>query len=146
MFFEDFAAGQTFTTGTRTLTEKEIIDFAQQWDRQYFHLDAQAAKDSIYGGLIASGFHTLLVTFDLVIEAGIWNESSRGSPGMESVKWKLPVRPGDTLQVQLDVVETRASRTKADQGYVVWDHTTRNQDGQTVMTFRSTGISARRPA
>jgi acyl dehydratase len=145
MFFEDFAPGQRFRTGSRSLTEKDIVEFASQWDRQFFHLDAEAAKASIFGGLIASGFHTLLVTFDLVVEAAIWTESSQGSPGFERVRWLQPVRPGDTLSVEVEVVETTASR-KGDRGYVTWDHTTRNQHGETVMTFRSTNILMRRPA
>ncbi len=146
MYFEDFAPGQRFTTGSRTLTEAEIIGFASQWDRQSFHLDPEAAKDSIYGGLIASGFHTLLITFDLVVEAAIWTESSQGSPGMDTLRWLKPVRPGDTLSVAMEVVETRPSGTRDDRGYVVWDHTTTNQMGEVVMTFRSTGISLRRSA
>lgn len=139
MFFEDFAPGQRFHTGTRPISQGDIIDFAQQWDRQFFHLDAEAAKSSIFGGLIASGFHTLLVTFDLVVDAAIWTESSQGSPGIERLRWVRPVRPGDTLTVELEVVATTPSR-RGDRGYVVWDHTTRNQDGETVMTFRSTNI------
>jgi acyl dehydratase len=143
MFFEDFTPGQRFHTGTRRLAEEEIVGFARQWDRQYFHLDAEAAKSSIFHGLIASGFHTLLVTFDLVVEAAIWTESSQGSPGFERVRWPMPVRPGDTLSVEVEVVETTPSR-RGDRGYVVWDHTTRNQHGETVMTFRSTNILMRR--
>jgi acyl dehydratase len=145
MFFEDFAPGQRFHTGSRSLSEQEIIDFASRWDRQFFHLDVEAARSSIFGGLIASGFHTLLVTFDLIVEAAIWTESSQGSPGMERLRWLKPVRPGDTLTVEVEVVETTPSR-KGDRGYVVWDHTTRNQHGETVMTFRSTGILKCRPS
>lgn len=144
MFFEDFAPGQQFKTGSRQLTEPEIIAFAGKWDRQGFHLDPEIAKQSIFGGLIASGFHTMLVAFDLVVEAAIWTESSQGSPGMESVRWLKPVRPDDTLTVLLEVVETRPSRTRGDRGYVVWDHTVTNQTGEVVMSFRSTGISLRR--
>ena len=144
MFFEDFAPGQRFQTGSRTISEDEIIGFARQWDRQFFHLDPEAAKSSIFGGLVASGFHTLLVTFDLVVEAAIWTESSQGSPGFERLRWLKPVRPGDRLTVEVAVAETTPSR-RGDRGYVVWDHTTRNQDGETVMTFRSTGILMRRP-
>lgn len=145
MFFDDFTPGDRFTTGSRTLSEAEIVDFAGRWDRQYFHLDAEAAKGSIYGGLIASGFHTLLVTFDLVIEAAIWTESSQGSPGIQNLHWLKPVRPGDTLSAEVEVVACDPSR-RGDRGYVTWDHTTRNQHGEVVMTFRSTGILMRRPA
>lgn len=143
MFFEDFSPGDRFATGSRSVSETEIIAFASQWDRQVFHLDPEAAKASIFGGLIASGFHTLLVSFDLIVEAAIWTESSQGSPGWEQLRWLKPVRPGDTLSVEVEVVETTPSR-KGDRGYIVWDHTTRNQHGEPVMTFRSTGILLRR--
>lgn len=146
MFFQDFSPGQKFQTETYTITEDEIIAFAQRWDRQPFHLDADTAKGSIYGGLIASGWHTLLIAFDLVVGAGVWNESSAGSPGMETVKWLKPVRPGDMLSVTFEVVETRPSRTRDDRGYVIWDHWIHNQRGETVASFRSTGISLTRPA
>ncbi|MEM6621696.1 MAG: MaoC family dehydratase [Pseudomonadota bacterium] len=145
MFFEDFTPGQAFHTGTRTLDEAAIIAFAQQWDRQSFHLDPEAAKQSIYGGLIASGFHTLLTAFDLVIEANVWNEASQGSPGMDHVRWLKPVRPGDTLSVVFTVVEVRASSSRDDRGYVTFDHTVSNQREEVVMTYRSVGICVRRP-
>ena len=144
MFYEDFSPGDRFTTGSRSLSEAEIIEFARQWDRQFFHLDPEAAKESIYGGLIASGFHTLLTTFDLVVERKIWTESSQGSPGCEQLRWLKPVRPGDTLTVEVEVLECTPSR-KGGRGYVTWEHRTRNQHGEIVMTFRSTGILLCRP-
>ena len=144
MFFEDFTPGDRFTTGSRTITEAEIIEFASHWDRQFFHLDPEAARQSIFGGLIASGFHTLLTTFNLIVERAVWTESSQGSPGMEHLRWLKPVRPGDTLTVEFSVVECTPSR-KGDRGYVTFDHATRNQHGETVMTYRSTGIMLRRP-
>lgn len=144
MYFEDFAPGQRFTTATRSLSEDEIIDFASQWDKQAFHLDPEAAKQSIYGGLIASGFHTLVVTFDLIVAANVWNEASQGSPGMEEVRWYRPVRPGDTLRVEFDVIDVRPSSSRRDRGYVTWEHRTYNQRDEMVMSFRSTGISLRR--
>lgn len=144
MFFEDFAIGQTFTTGSRMITQDEIIAFAKQWDKQSFHLDPVAAQDSIFGGLIASGFQTLLVSFDLIVQAQIWTASGQGSPGMDQVRWVKPVRPGDTLTVDVAVLDVRASR-KGDRGYILWDHTTRNQADDVVMTFRSTTIALCRP-
>lgn len=144
MFFEDFEVGQRFTTASRALTEAEIIEFASQWDKQAFHLDPEAARTSIYGGLIASGFHTLLISFDLVLASGIWTESSNGSPGMENVRWLRPVRPGDALTVDFEVAAVKPSTKRGDRGYVTWDHVTRNQDGDAVMSYRSVGISRRR--
>jgi len=145
MFFDDFRPGQVFETGSRTISEDEIIAFARQWDRQSFHTDPEAAERSIYGGLIASGFHTLLTSFDLVVEAKIWTASSQGSPGMENVLWLKPVRPGDTLTVKVEVSDMRPSKTRDDRGYILWDHSVTNQKGEVVMTYRSTGISLRRP-
>lgn len=144
MFFEDFSPGDSFTTGSRTLSEADIIEFAGKWDRQPFHLDVEAAKGSIFGGLIASGFHTLLTSFDLIVETAIWVESSQGSPGIDQIRWLKPVRPGDRLSVELEVAEARPSR-RPDRGYVTFDHTTRNQHDEAVMTWRSTGILLRRP-
>lgn len=141
MYYEDFEPGQRFTTASQTISQDEIIAFASQWDKQSFHLDPRAAESSIYGGLIASGFHTILISFNLVVEAAIWTESSQGSPGMEDVRWLAPVRPGDTLTVDFEVVSKRKSGTRTDRGYVVWDHFTRNQDGVRVLSYRSTGIS-----
>ena len=140
MYFEDFEPGQRFTTASQTISEEEIVTFARQWDKQSFHLDPVAAEESIYGGLIASGFHTLLISFNLVVETGIWTESSQGSPGMEDLRWLAPVRPGDTLTVDFEVVSKRKSTTRADRGYVLWDHVTRNQNGAEVLSYRSTGI------
>lgn len=144
MYFEDYETGMRFQTATRTVTEAEIIAFATDWDRQPFHLDAEAARETIYGGIIASGWHTLVMSFDLVVRENIWNESSAGSPGMESVRWIRPVRPGDTLKVLFEIVDIRPSTTRGDRGYVTWDHTVTNQSDQTVCTYRSTGISLRR--
>ena len=144
MYFEDFAPGQSFETGSRSLSEAEIIAFAKQWDKQSFHIEPEAAKASIYGGLIASGFHTLLTSFDLIVEAAIWTESSQGSPGIQDLRWLKPVRPGDELTVAVEVVATRPSSSREDRGYITWDHRTTNQRGETVMTFRSVSIALRR--
>ena len=141
MYFEDFEPGQRFSTASQVISQDDIIGFASQWDKQSFHLDPVAAESSIYGGLIASGFHTLLISFNLVVEAAIWTESSQGSPGMEDLRWLAPVRPGDTLTVDFEVVSKRKSTTRSDRGYVLWDHFTRNQDDVRVLSYRSTGIS-----
>lgn len=143
MRFEEFAIGQVFVTGTRTLHEAEIINFASTWDKQSFHLDPVAAEQSIFGGLIASGFHTLLVAFDLIIETAIWTEISQGSPGIEDLRWLKPVRSGDTLRVRLEVADIRTSTSRPDRGYITWDHTITNQAGDVVMTYRSVLICAR---
>lgn len=144
-WFEDFAAGQSFTTRGATLSEAQILDFALHYDPQPFHLDVEAAVRSPYGGLIASGFQTLLVAFRLWYAERVINTASIGSPGMDEVRWTAPVRPGDTLSVQATVLETRPSRSRPDRGSVLMAYEVRNQHGETVMTFKVTQLMLTRP-
>ena len=145
MYFDDLTVGYTFETAEKTLTEEEILAFARQWDPQYFHVDPEAAKESPYGGLIASGFHTLLTAFTLVYGAGVWNEASMGSPGMEHLRWIRPVRPGDTLRVKVEVTSSTASATRDDRGRTGFSHMVVNQRDEVVMTYDCVIILARRP-
>lgn len=145
MYFDDLPVGYTYETAGRTLGEDEIIVFARQWDRQYFHTDPDRAKDSPYGGLIASGFHTMLVAFNLVLDAGVWNEASMGSPGMEHVRWVRPVRPGDTLKVKVEVTSSTPSASRPDRGRTGFRQTVVNQHGEAVMSYDCVVILARRP-
>ena len=117
LYFEDFTPGRRFKTRGMTLTEAQIMDFAWQWDPQPFHVDAEAAAASPFGGIIGSGFQTLLVAFRLWFQENIMNEASMGSPGLDEVRWLKPVRPGDTLHVEAEVMESRASDSKPDRGY-----------------------------
>jgi len=146
MFFDDLPKGFTFETGSRTLTEDDIIGFARQWDPQYFHIDAQAAAESPYGGLIASGFHTMLTAFNLSLETGVWTEASMGSPGFDSVRWLRPVRPGDTLRVKGEITSSTPSESRPDRGRTGFRHIVFNQNDEVVMTFDSVVIMARRSA
>lgn len=145
MYFEDLPQGATFTTATKTLTRDEVVDFARQWDPQPFHLDDEAAKASPYGQIIASGFHTILVAFNLILQASDWSRSSMGSPGMEQVLWIAPVFPGDTLQVQAKVVSAKASRSKPDRGFVDIAYDIHNQNDETVASYTATHMLRRRP-
>ncbi len=146
MYFDDLPKGYTFETGTRTLSEGDIIGFARQWDPQTFHTDPEAAKGSPYGGLIASGFHTLLTAFNLTLGANVWNEASMGSPGMDSLRWIRPVRPGDTLRVRIEVTSSTPSQSRDDRGRTGFQHTVLNQNGEVVMTYHCVNILARRSA
>ena len=145
MYFDDLPKGYSFETGTRSLSEGDILDFAHQWDSQYFHTDPEAAKTSPYGGLIASGFQTMLTAFNLILEANIWNEASMGSPGMESLRWIRPVRPGDTLRVKAEVTSSTPSKSRDDRGRTGFRHTVLNQNDEVVMTYHCVNILARRP-
>ena len=145
MFFDDLPKGETFETTTRTLSEGDIIGFSRQWDPLPFHIDPEAAKASPYGGLIASGFHTLLAAFNLTLGANVWNEASMGSPGMDNLRWIRPVRPGDTLRVRIEVTSSTPSQSRDDRGRTGFQHTVLNQNDEVVMTYHCVNILARRP-
>ncbi|MFD1509483.1 MaoC family dehydratase [Lacimonas salitolerans] len=145
MYFDDLTVGYTFDTGTRTLSEEAIIAFAREYDAQPFHIDAGAAAQSIYGGIIASGFHTLLTAFQLTLEAGVWNEASMGSPGMRDVQWLAPVRPGDTLRVHARVVASAPSSSRPDRGRTEIAYDVINQSDTVVMRYTATHILKRAP-
>ncbi len=145
MWFEDFTPGLVIETAGATLSEAQILDFALQWDPQPFHIDALAAADSPFGGLIASGFQTLLVGFRLFLAEGWLRRCSLGSPGIESLRWLRPVRPGDTIRVRAEVVSARVSASKPDRGIVVMDYAFTSQHGETVLTYRCTHLLLRRP-
>ncbi len=132
---DDLAPGQRFISPGLTLTETEIIDFAWRYDPQAFHLDATAAANSPYGGLIASGFQSLAICFRLFIQSGILAESSMGSPGIDELRWLAPVRPGDTLHSEIEVLEVRPSNSKPDRGIARLKYHAVNQRNETVLTF-----------
>ncbi|MSP50625.1 MAG: MaoC family dehydratase [Alphaproteobacteria bacterium] len=145
-YFEDFKPGDTFTTGGVTLTEAAILDFALTYDPQPFHLDVTAAKAGPFGGLIASGFHTLAVGFRQVLDLGVLRGGSMGSPGIDELRWTRPVRPGDTLRVKGEVMETKASSSKPDRGTVRIRYAFVTQADETVLTMSAIHILKRRPA
>ena len=145
-FHDDFTPGQHFTTPGVTLTEADIIDFAWRYDPQPFHLDVTAAANSPYGGLIASGFQSLALCFRLFIQSGLLAESSMGSPGIDELRWLLPVRPGDTLHGRVEVLEVRPSRSKPDRGIARFKYQAVNQRGETVLSFIVNHLLRCRPA
>lgn len=145
LWLEDFEVGREFETAGCTLSEAQILDFAWLHDPQPFHIDREAAAAGPYGGLIASGFQTLLVAFRLFYQERVINAASLGSPGMDELRWLAPVRPGDTLRVRARVLERRPSRSRPDRGIAVLDYTVLNQRSEPVMTFKITHILTRRP-
>src|SRR5689334_15517618 len=115
-YYEDFKVGDRFTSAGLTMTETAIIDFARQWDPQPFHTDVEFAKKWTFGGLIASGLHTMAATLRLWLDQGVFRACSLGSPGIGEVQFPRPVRPGDTLRVVTDITELRLSASKTDRG------------------------------
>ena len=144
--FEDFAAGQVYELGSRTVTEAEIVEFARQFDPQPFHVDPEAAGDSVFGGLVASGWHTGAMWMRLYVDSMLGTAAARGSPGIEELRWLAPVRPGDTLTGRLTVLEATPSATKPDRGTIRIRGEMVNQDGVTVMSMTSRGHFGRRDA
>jgi acyl dehydratase len=144
--FDDFAPGQVYLLGRRTLTHDEIVAFAREWDPQPFHLDEQAAAASIYGGLIASGWHTVCVFMRLFADGLLNRSAAMGSPGVDEVRWLRPVRPGDTLEARIEVLEVRPSRSKPDRGIVRLRSAVINQHQEEVLNFIANVMFRRRSA
>jgi acyl dehydratase len=143
-YFEDFEPGQVYELGSKVVTEDEIVAFARQFDPQPFHLDPEAAKDSVFGGLIASGWHTGAMWMRLYVDSLLGGASGQGSSGIEELRWLAPVRPGDTLSGRLTVLEATFSESHPDRGTIRIRGEMVNQDGVTVMTMVSRGRFARR--
>ena len=143
MFFDDLPVGFTFETESKALPLDEIVGFARQFDPQSFHTDEEAAEKGPYGGIIASGFHTLITAFVLTLEANVWREASMGSPGMDKVRWLRPVRPGDELRARCTVLESRPSSSRPDRGRTVIRTEILNQKDELVSEYTATHILRR---
>lgn len=144
-YFEDFYPGQQIDLGERHVREDEIVAFARDFDLQPFHVDPAAAAESIYGGVIASGWHTCAMMMRLVVDGVMGGASGMGSPGLDGVRWLLPVRPGDTLRVRYVTRAVKASTTRPDRGVVWSTWIATNQHGDDVCTVEGKGMYGRRP-
>ena len=145
-YFEDFAVGERLPLGTRHVTRAEIIAFAAEFDPQPFHLDERVAGDAMVGGLIASGWHVGAMFMNLLCGGFLVESSSMGSPGIETLKWQRPVRPGDTLTGYSIVIEARASKSRPEMGIVRFRHEVVNQAGEIVMWLENPILFGRRGA
>ena len=141
--FESFEIGQIQNFGTYEVTEEEIIEFAEKYDPQFFHLDHEAAKQSLFGGLCASGWHTCSMTMAMMVANMDKNGRSLGSPGIDNLRWLRPVYPGDVLSVQMEVMDTRPSKSRPNIGIVVSKVSVSNHKEEVVMEFTSNGIFSR---
>lgn len=146
LFWDDIDVGQVFELGPKTVERDEIVSFARQYDPQPFHVDEQAAGRSIYGGIIASGWQTAAIAQRMLVDGFLRRAASLGSPGVESLRWRKPVRPGDRLTLRLRVVAKSPSSKHDDWGSIDVDHTITNGTGETVMTYRARVMLARRAA
>ncbi|HZQ16775.1 MAG TPA: MaoC family dehydratase [Gaiellaceae bacterium] len=145
-YFEDFRVGEATELEPVTVTEEEIVEFARRYDPQPFHVDAEAAKDGPFGGLVASGWHTTALFMSTFVRTILLDSSSMGSPGVSEIRWTAPVRPGDTLRGRVTVTDVQPSSKRADRGTVFTACTVVNQDGVPVLSMTARGYFGRRPA
>ena len=143
-FFEDYEAGKVHDLGTTTVSESQIIEFAKEFDPQTFHLDPAKAAATQFGGIIASGWHTIGLAMRLYVDRFLSHVASLGSPGMEEVRWPSPVRPGDTLTVRVTVLDARPSRTRPDRGVVRARVEATNQKDDLVLSMIVISLLGRR--
>jgi len=139
-YFEDYVVGAVHEFGRIEVEEAEIISFARRFDPQPFHTDPEAAKHSIYGGLIASGWHTASLTMRLLVDHYVSRAASLGSPGVDELRWSKPVRPGDTLSLRVTILETKRSRSRPDQGTIRSLVEVLNQHREIVMTMKGASM------
>ncbi len=136
-YFEDYKIGSVCEFGSITVDETEVIEFARRYDPQFFHTDPEAAKKTMYGGLIASGWHTAGMMMRLFADHYLSSVASLGSPGVDELRWTKPVRPGDELSVRVTILEANRSRSKPDRGIVRSLIEVLNQKREVVMTMKA---------
>jgi acyl dehydratase len=144
IYWEDFNPGDTAPMGEKTMDQAEMIAFAEVYDPQPFHIDEEAARQSMYKGLIASGWHTVALVMRMMVDSYLNAAASLGSPGVDNVRWLKPVRPGDTIRATRTVVETRPSGSRPEMGLVKSRWEVFNQSDQLVMTMEGYGMFERR--
>ena len=145
-YLEDFAVGQTFGSGRLRVEAGRIKSFAAEFDPQPFHLDEARARDTIFRGLAASGWHTAALTMRLLVESELRPAGGIVGAGFDEFRWPRPVRPGDELRVESEVLEVRPSKSRPDQGLVRVRTTTLNQNGEAVQVQVGNLVVPRRPA
>ena len=142
-YFEDLKAGDRFKSGTYKVTEEQIVSFAREFDPQPFHLDPAVARQPMFKGLIASGWHTAAITMRLFVQTLNFAEGAIGL-GVDELRWPNAVRPGDVLQVETEIVDLRESRSKPSQGIVRIRNVTTNKRGEVVQTMFASALVLRR--
>ena len=145
-YFEDFAAGMVIEHGPRLVTREEIVAFAAEFDPQPMHLDEEAARNSILGGLAASGWHTCCLLMRMACDSFVLDSSSMGAPGVDEVKWLKPLRPGTHITLRTTVLETRTSKNRPEMGLVKALMEVLDDEGGQIMTLTTSMLMGRRVA
>jgi len=143
-YLDDFAVGQTYGSGRLKIETDRIKSFAAEFDPQPFHLDEEAARQTMFGGLAASGWHTCCLFMRMIADGFVNNSASMGAPGVDEVKWLMPVRPGDDLKLRATVLDKRASKSRPDMGFVRFKFEMLNASGAVVMILESSLMQGRR--
>jgi len=139
-YLEDYRTGRVYEFGAIKATEGDIIEFGKRFDPQVFHTAPQAAKQTLYGGLIASGWHTASMMMRLFVDHYLSAVASLGSPGVDELRWIKPVRPDDTLKLRVTVTETKRSRSKPDRGILFSFIEVLNQNQEVVMSMKAVNL------
>ena len=145
-YWDDYEVGLKFPLGSTTFTEQEIVDFARQFDPQSFHVDAEAAKASMFGGIIASGWHIASKMMRLFVDNYVDHRTALGSPGLDELRWLKPVRPGDTLTGWVLCADKVPSKSRPTMGIIHEHWHVTNQNGELVMTTKGINMVRRRPS
>ncbi|KMO38227.1 MaoC family dehydratase [Methylobacterium aquaticum] len=145
LYLEDLAPGQIYRSGETTVTEADIVRFAESFDPQPFHLDAGKAESTFFGGLAASGWHTASLTMRLLVGGGLRLAGGIIGAGMDELRWPKPLRPGDTIRLESEVIEVRPSRSRPGQGLAKVRTTTLNQHGEPVQVLVANLLVVCRP-
>lgn len=143
-YFEDYWVGEVVEFGDYLVTEAEIIEFASKYDPQVFHLDKEAARQSSFGELVGSGWMTVGITMRLMVLHFISPLSSMGSPGVDQIRWHMPVKPNDHLRLRMHTTDKKRSTSKPDRGMLWFDSLAINQNNETVMTMKGLGMNRTR--
>ncbi|SEH15108.1 Acyl dehydratase [Natronorubrum sediminis] len=143
-YYEDIEVGDTTEFGEYHVTKEEIVDFAERYDPQVFHTDEEAAKESAFGELVASGWHTASMCMRMLVDGPLQERAGMGARGVDELRWKQPVRPGDTLSIRSEVIDKRVSESDPKRGYVDSFLEGRTQDGDVVISWIGLGMIERR--
>ncbi|WP_227378162.1 MaoC family dehydratase [Haladaptatus halobius] len=145
-FFEDLSTGESHKFGGRTVTKQEILSFAEKYDPQPFHLDERAAEDSVFSGLVASGWHTVCLLNRMLVDGFVRDTANMGGRGADDVRWHRPLRPGTTLSGCVEVLEKTLSKRHPDRGYVTYEFTAFDEEGERLVSLTAELLVRRRKA
>ncbi len=144
-YFEDFRVGNTYVSAPHAVTESEVLSFAREFDPQPFHLDAEAAKHTVFGGLVAGGFHSAALSLRLALDTKLFSQCSIAGLGVDELRWSHPMRPGDTVTLTFTVAQARRSRSQPDRGIVTFHYELHNQQGLLLTSLKITKALKSRP-